>query len=140
MKPDQIVTVLKSVLLALLGWLIGYISTIRRDRLSKRRDLRTQYLLDAYRRLEGASERLVPGTIDERALESAVSDIQLLGSSEQVRLAEQFATEFVNKRQASVNPLLQSLRLELRKELDLSPLDNGIKILRITRKPESQRP
>ena len=48
--------------------------------------------------------------------------------------AEQFAAEFVGKRQASVNPLLQALRLELRKELALAPLDNGIKILRIARK------
>ena len=139
MKPDQIFTVLASGSLAVLGWLVGYFTTIRRDRLSKRRDLRTQYLLDAYRRLEGASERREPGTIDERALESAVSDIQLLGSREQVELAEQFAAEFAGKGQASVNPLLQALRLELRKELSLSPLDNGIKLLRITRKAEKQK-
>lgn len=139
MKPDQIVTVLTSVVLALFGWLVGYISTIRRDRLSKRRDLRTQYLLDAYRRLEGASNRREPGTVDEKALESAVADIQLLGSSEQVQLARQFALEFAGKGQASVDPLLEALRLELRKELDLSPLDKGITLLRITSKAEGRR-
>lgn len=130
MKPDQIITILTSALLLLLGWLVGYLTTIRRDRLSKRRDLRTQYLLDAYRHLEGAGNRK-PSQDDEKALESAVADIQLLGSSEQVHLARLFALEFADKGQASLNPLLEALRLDLRKELALPPLDEGIAFLRI---------
>ncbi len=107
MKPDQITTVLTSTFLALLGWLVGYVATIRRDRLSKRRDLRTQYLLDAYRRLEGAGNRREPSPEDEKALESAVADIQLLGSPEQVHLARQFALEFAGTGRASLDPLLE---------------------------------
>jgi hypothetical protein len=139
MKPDQIITILASALLALLGWLVGYIATIRRDRLSKRRDLRTQYLLDAYRRLEGAGNRRQPSPDDEKALESAVADIQLLGSPEQVHFARQFALEFAATGQASLDPLLEALRLELRKELALPPLDEGITFLRIVRNAESRR-
>ena len=92
-------------MLALLGWIIGYIATIRRDRLSKKRDLGTQYLLDAYRRLEGAGNRREPGLDDEKALESSVADIQLLGSPEQVHLARQFALEFARTGSARA-PLL----------------------------------
>ena len=67
------------------------------------------------------------------ALESAVADIQLLGSPDQVRLARQFALEFATKGKASLDPLLESLRSELRRELALTPLDEGITFLRIVR-------
>jgi len=55
-----------------------------------------------------------------------VADIQLLGSSEQVHLARQFALEFAGKGSASLDPLLESLRIELREELALPPLKEGI--------------
>jgi len=45
MKLDQVVT----ALLAVVGWFVLYLAAVRRDRLQKQRDLRTQYLLDAYR-------------------------------------------------------------------------------------------
>ena len=35
MNPDQIITVVTSVLLALLGYLVGYISAIRREQIVK---------------------------------------------------------------------------------------------------------
>jgi len=113
MKPDRIVTVVSSATLALLGWVVGCIATIRRDRLSRKRDLRTQYLLDAYRRLEGAGNRRRPSREDEKALESSVADIQLLGSREQVHLARQFVLEFADTGRASRDPLLEALRVEL---------------------------
>lgn len=131
MKPDQLVTVVASAVLALLGWFVGYFSTVRRDRLTKRRDLRTQYLLDAYRRLEGAGNRSKPSPEDKKALESAVADIQLLGSKEQVHLAREFALQFARSGHASLDPLLESLRLDLRQELALPILNEGITYLRI---------
>jgi hypothetical protein len=139
MKADQIITVAASAALALLGWIVGYISTIRRDRLSKKRDLRTQYLLDAYRRLEGAGNRREPGPHDEKALESSVADIQLLGSPEQVHLARQFALEFARTGQAPLDPLLEALRIELRGELALPPLNERITFLRIVRDAGNRR-
>jgi len=49
---------LLTALLALVGWGVGYWSTLRRDRLSKKRDLRTQYLIEAYRRA-GIGRKLI---------------------------------------------------------------------------------
>jgi hypothetical protein len=135
MKPEQII----AVLLVLLSGVVGYLAAIRRDRLSKRRDLRTQYLLDAYRRLEAAGNRREPTREDERALESSVADIQLLGSSGQVHLARQFALEFAQAGHASLDPLLEALRSELRKDLSLPPLDEGITFLRIVRSSQGRQ-
>jgi hypothetical protein len=55
----------------------------------------------------------------------------LLGSPEQVHLARQFAREFAAKGHAPLDPLLEALRLELRQELALDPLGEGIVFLRI---------
>lgn len=136
MKPDQILTITISALLSVAGWFIGYLTTVRRDRLSKRRDLRTQYLLDAYRRLESAANRREPNEEHKKALESAVADIQLLGSREQVHLARQFALEFAGSGQASLDSLLEALRLELRRELNIQPPPEGITFLRINLGPD----
>jgi len=57
----------------------------------------------------------------------------LLGSRGQVHLARQFALEFAKSGQASLDPLLEALRAELRKELALAPLYERITYLRITR-------
>ncbi|MBV9405334.1 MAG: hypothetical protein JO211_08310 [Acidobacteriaceae bacterium] len=134
MNPDQALTVTMSALLSAFGWVVGYSTTIRRDRLAKKRDLRTQYLLDAYRQLERTANRREPTEADEKALEGAIADIQLLGSPKQVHLARRFALEFAESRTASFDELLEELREDLRKELSLPPLRaNRIQFLRIVR-------
>lgn len=65
-----------AVLIALAGWLIGHIFTSARELKNKRREIRTQYLLEAYRRLESSSNLTNP----EKAwknIESAIADIKL---------------------------------------------------------------
>ena len=110
---------LTTVLLAFAGWWMGYWTSLRRDRAAKKRDLRIQYLIEAYRRLEDASNRIHPSRENEKALESAIADIQLFGSEEQVELAIAFALDLAGHRGASVDALLESLRSDLRKQLDL---------------------
>ena len=72
-----------AVCVAIVGWFtINYFAQ-RRDRLSKRREMRAQYLVDAYRTLESVSNR--KNTFQEAAkFESAVADIQLFGTKKQV--------------------------------------------------------
>jgi hypothetical protein len=53
----------------------------------------------------------------EAQIESAVADVQLLGSSEQVRLAKELARRFDSDCQADITPLLESLRSSFRREL-----------------------
>jgi hypothetical protein len=116
MKSDQVLQVIVTVLLSFAGWWLGYWSTLKRDRLSKRRDLRVQYLIESYRRLQAASNRPIE---DPRALESAVADIQLFGSPEQAELARKFAREIAIHRHGDLAHLLASLKNDLRTELDL---------------------
>jgi hypothetical protein len=68
------------VVAVLAGWFGHYLSA-RRDVANERRKLRISYLLEAYTKLEGASNR------DDlkshwSQFESAIADIQLLGSDQ----------------------------------------------------------
>jgi hypothetical protein len=130
MSVHQIAATTITVFLALSGWWFSYWLAVRKDRLAKKRDLRTQYLLDAYRRLESASNRIMSSE-DERALESAIADIQLLGSDAQVRLATEFAQKFASEKSATLDQVLESLRRDLRKELNLGAASERVVHLRI---------
>lgn len=128
MKIGQLASMVITILLASLGWLIGYWTTVRRDRLAKKRDLRIQYLIDAYRRLESAANRenaIVEG------LETAVADIQLFGSAGQITLVLEFSVKFAAEGGAGLEDLLESLREDLRRELDLGASPARIVHLRI---------
>lgn len=70
------------------------------------------------------------------AVEAALSDIILLGTEEQVRLAERAARELVSGRPVHVHELVVSLRDFIREALDLDPVPAGLEIpIRIDRNP-----
>jgi hypothetical protein len=71
-------------IIAILGWFVAHQFNTNRDNKNKRRDIRIRYLLDAYRRLEGASNRPEADKETQDRFESALADIQLLGNKEQI--------------------------------------------------------
>jgi hypothetical protein len=99
---------------AVLGWWVGHGLSARRDLANDRRKLRVTYLLEAYRRLEAGSNRSNPES-NRSQLESAIADVQLLGSS-------------------TLDALLFDLRRSLRDELQLEPVDESILFLRFVDK------
>ncbi len=62
------------------------------------------------------------------AVESALSDIILLGTEEHVRLAQRAARELVDGRPVRTNELVISLRDFIRRALDLDPIPRGLEI------------
>lgn len=62
------------------------------------------------------------------AVEAALSDILLLGTEEQVRLAERAARELVEGRPVHTQELVVSLRNFIREALDLEPVPSGTAI------------
>jgi hypothetical protein len=102
-----------------------------RDLRNERRKLRTDYLLEAYRKLEAAVDPR-DKRVTRRGVESAIADIQLLGTPEQVRMAQTFAREIAESSEAFLNQLLAGLRTSLRSELQLEPVEGKILHLRST--------
>lgn len=77
---------------ATFGWGAVHYLAARRDLANERRKLRVSYLLEAYRRLESASNREGEEMQQHWSnCESAIADIQLLGSVRQVELARKLA-------------------------------------------------
>ena len=101
----------------------------RRDFINKKKEIRISYLIDAFRRIEDASQRRDNDKLLQ--LESAIADIQLFGTKQQVELSRKFATDFANNRNADAMPLLYNLRDDLRKELNLEALTNTLSLIHI---------
>lgn len=128
-----------TLVVAILGGWIGHHFSARRDVANERRKLRISYLLEAYRRLEGASNRDDPKT-SWRQFESAIADIQLLGSAHQVLPARQFSIDMAKNRTAPLDDLIFDLRQSLRSELDLEPISEKVLFLRyIDKTSETQK-
>ena len=114
------IKILSTVLLALIGWFIVHYLSSKRDRNNKKRDLRTNYLIEAYRNIEKACghKDYLPAALN-RTIESAIADVQLFGTKQQIELARQFTDEMNKNSFADPRGLLVNLRSELRRELNL---------------------
>ncbi len=121
-----------AVVAVMASWLSHRFSS-QRDVANERRRMRIQYLLDAYRRLESASNRSVIDS-DSSKFESAIADVQLLGSASQARLAREFAVEMAKQRGASLDALIEDLRASLRSELLLEFVPESVVYLRFSAK------
>lgn len=122
-------------IVAVAGWFAAHQFNVHRDRQNKRRDLRIEFLLEAYRRLESAANR--EGMTEEQKLEfeSAVADIQLLGTKEQVDTTVAYLRQHASGSGAQIDSLLQLLRSDLRQELGLSRDASNACVFRFTHKP-----
>ena len=98
--------------LALVGWFVLHLLSARRDRANKKRELRVGYLIEAHRRLESCGHR--GGELEAAKLESAVADVQLFGTPQQVKLVQTVVSEFARSKEACIDALLQDLRHDLR--------------------------
>jgi hypothetical protein len=128
-----------SVFLALaslvFGGLITHALSRRRDLLNKKREIQFQYLIDAYRSLEKCAYPKA-GTSDPELLESAIADIQLFGTADQVAVAHRIASEMASSGETCVTELLEDLRADLRRSLGLPRATAKILHMRLKINPE----
>jgi hypothetical protein len=125
-------TLLIPTAVAIVSWFMGSWLSVKRDRANKRRDLRVQYLIEAYRCLATATERKETNADYFAVLDSAIVDVQLFGSAEQIAAAQKFAKQLAEQRMAPLSELLASLRDDLREELKSERVGGPIVVLRPT--------
>lgn len=125
MNWQLLVPLLVTSVVAVVGWMAAHYFSSRRDVKNKRREIRSDYLIRAYRHLEaGACRGPIEASDYGNDFESAIADVQLFGTETQVRMAKELATAIAEHRKdASAGPLLLSLRDALRKELDLGVIN-----------------
>ena len=110
------------------GWIIVHILAIRQNTRLKKKEVTIEFLIQAWRMLEKASNRKDNKYIAD--IEIAVADIQLLGTKRQIKLAQQLAKEIAEIGEGSTLELLILLREDLRKELMLEETPREFKFLR----------
>ncbi|OWP33298.1 hypothetical protein CBG55_03645 [Prevotella intermedia] len=113
------------------GWIVVYILAIRRNTRLKKKEVTIEFLIQAWKRLERASNRK-DGKYNTD-IENAVADIQLLGTKRQIELAQQLAKEIAENRGGEALELLILLREDLRKELMLEETPREFKFLRFSK-------
>jgi hypothetical protein len=129
--------ILISASVAFVVTVLTHFLTSRRDIENKRREQRVTFLLNAYRALARANHHPRLYEVGEE-LAGAIHDIQLLGTPEQITLAQQFAKDICAKQTAGMDDLFDALRDNLRKELRAEPVEGRIQWLRID-KPQDQK-
>jgi hypothetical protein len=139
MNWPLLIPLLATALVAILGWFAAHRLTEARDQANKRREMRLTLLLGAYRALESATNRDFSGEVAQAACK-AFADIQLVGTAEQVKLAQTLMYEFGRTQGGDWQPLLLSLREDLRAELGLRALDSQLVHLRWTDFPKNLWP
>lgn len=126
-----------SAALVIFGWFVVNSLNVDRDRENKLRDIRTQYLIDAYRNLSDASQRKPePQSKYFRQMESAVADIQLFGTQNQIEKVHAMLDAYSKTSLAPLDPILNDLRNELRTELNLPPINQNVRWLRMEGAPQ----
>jgi len=78
-----------TVLVALVGWFAVHRLTAWRDRVNHKRKISTDFLIKAFQNLANAANR-EPSPQYFRDMEAAIADIQLFGSTSQIKMIETF--------------------------------------------------
>ncbi len=118
-------------LIAITGWIVSYQFGVLRDRKNKQRDLITDHLLDAYRKLESASNREKLTDSQIANVESAIADIQIFGSEELIVTIDKFMEEFVVNKNIDLSGILSLLREDIRHALHLPWTNNTLRHFRL---------
>jgi hypothetical protein len=128
----EIISASIGAIAAILIWYLSSRDLVKKEKENKRREIRLNYLIGAYQKLESASNRpLTAESTCAKNIESAIADIQLFGTRKQCELAQLFSKTYADVRNASVDDLLDNLRDDLRRELDLETLPSNRVQLRI---------
>jgi hypothetical protein len=123
---NALLYVLRGVL-AVVGKLLGHFLGSQRELDNRRRELRVQHLVDAWRNIvragvhAGLDAGHHAGLDESRGLEQALADIQLFGTPSQADHAARVARSLNEDptRTSVIGELLESLRGDLRDELRL---------------------
>ena len=133
-RTYQILQVAVPALVALAVVALAHLFTARRDRENRRREQRIGYLVAAFRALSKANNHPRLYEIADE-VEQAVTDLQVFGTTQQVRLAQKFAADLGATQHAELDELLNELRDSLRKEIGREPVTGNVRWMKIS-KPE----
>lgn len=133
-----IVPIASSIVGGIIVALANHLLTKHRDVIKQKSDLRISYLIESWKNIERASkttDRSRDQILDlYDGLEDALASITLLGTRNEVQLAERLAQEMAKGPGADSTGLINGLRKSLRKELGLEQVNDMTLFVRMARK------
>lgn len=137
---DFYVQMLTTVITAALGWLAVHWLTMRRDRRNRLANLRVEYLVESYRNMQSVLSRPIDSQESLDKLQSAINDLYLLGSAEDVKVAAKLMSmlQGTHEGEISIEGLMKQLRNSIREEIGQVPLDSSPVTLRLEYKQKSK--
>jgi hypothetical protein len=128
-----------AALIAGIGWYVAHRLTVARDRKNKLIDLRNEYLMSIYRKMERTMGKTITREMADE-IEIALTDIQLLGDAKQVQIAKQFIKDYGSKNLGGINigVLTESIRCDIRRDLGLDTIVEPVDHLRLHLHNEQQ--
>ena len=112
-------SLLISSIIVIIGWGVTYYTTNVQIIKAKQKEIKTNYLIEAYRSLEDGMGRDTVTKDQIRNMEKAISDIQLFGTPGQRKLAKELTDGMNKSSYMDDRELLVLIRNDLRNELGL---------------------
>ncbi|MCG2791995.1 MAG: hypothetical protein L6262_00415, partial [Weeksellaceae bacterium] len=115
---------------AIVGWIIAHRFTAERDRKNKKREITLQHLISSYQILTHEISHRPTSKERNDKFEKAITDIQLFGTPYQVELVIKLSIDVPAGNAWELDSLINDLRSDLRKELDLKQVNGNVNWLR----------
>lgn len=126
-SATTIVTILSSIILTVIGWFLVSLLTSYRENKNRRKNIRIEYLVNAYRDISifitRESNKCLTMEVHNN-FERAIRDIQIYGSVKEIELVKEYISN-ISKKGYSVDPLLNLLRDNLRETLKLEKVNGN---------------
>lgn len=130
MNLQLLIPLLVTSLITVFGWYILHKLAKKREQENKKKELRIDYLIDAWQKMEYASNRDINEKEFVEYIEKPIASIQLFGTLTQINLAQKIADEIGKNGTASLDSILEELRDDLRNELNLKKVTTTMKYVR----------
>ncbi len=130
MEDLEYLKILITIVLALIGYIATHYFNSRRDIELKQREIITGHLINAYRILTTEITRRELTMERNLKLENIISELQLFGSEREVELTKKLAEDIKKGGDFYMDDLINELRDNLRKELNLQSAYGNVVWLR----------
>jgi hypothetical protein len=127
--------ILITVITAVVGWIAAHYFNTLRDRSLKRKEIITSHLINAYRILTNDVTKRDLTQERKLKLENVIADIQLFGSTEQIKLAKKLTDDIIANNDFPLDDLINNLRSDLRCQLGLKAVEGNVRWVRFDDKP-----
>ena len=128
-----------TAILIIASWFVTNCLNQENLRQQKFRDIRLNYLIDSYSKLTNFSHRPPdPKASYEQDFESAIATIQLFGTKKQIEEVYRIYDEYPKTHIINLDPLINDLRSDLRKELGSDTVSSSVMWVRLN--PKSDTP